>query len=152
MNSNYANWSIVRTIIVFGIGENMSRSNIVLWAKGALEKGDPLKIVDDQFRAPTYAEDLALACVRIAELKAKGVYHVSGPETFSILDLVKKVALFFNLKTDNITPINSNTLNQAAKRPARTGFDISKARNDLGFEPLSFEDSLKEFSKQMQEN
>ena len=36
MNSNYSNWSIARTIIVFGEGENLSRSNIVLWAKEAL--------------------------------------------------------------------------------------------------------------------
>ena len=51
INSGLTKWSIARTIIVYGIAENMSRSNIVLWAKGALEKGTPLNIVDDQFRA-----------------------------------------------------------------------------------------------------
>ena len=35
-------WSIARTIIVYGIVDDMSRSNIVLWAKEALEKGNPL--------------------------------------------------------------------------------------------------------------
>ena len=35
-SSDYINWSIVRTIIVFGEGENLSRSNIVLWAREAL--------------------------------------------------------------------------------------------------------------------
>ena len=39
-NSGLKKWSIARTIIVYGIVENMSRSNVVLWAKGALEKGD----------------------------------------------------------------------------------------------------------------
>ena len=48
-------WSVVRTIIVYGIGEKMSRSNIVLWAKEALEKGNPLTIVNDQYRSPTLA-------------------------------------------------------------------------------------------------
>ena len=31
----------------------------MLWAKNALEKGDPIKVVDDQWRMPTLAEDLA---------------------------------------------------------------------------------------------
>ena len=32
-------WTILRTIIVFGVAENLSRGIIVLWAKSALEKG-----------------------------------------------------------------------------------------------------------------
>ena len=55
-NSEYKNWAIARTIIVYGLVEQMSRSNIVLWAKGALEKGDPINVVDDQFRSPTLAD------------------------------------------------------------------------------------------------
>src|SRR5690606_9134372 len=35
-------WTILRTILVYGVVADMSRSNIVLWAKGALEKGQPL--------------------------------------------------------------------------------------------------------------
>jgi dTDP-4-dehydrorhamnose reductase len=46
-------WSIARTVLVYGVVNDMSRSNIVLWAKGALEKGQPINVVDDQFRTPT---------------------------------------------------------------------------------------------------
>ena len=68
-------WAIARTIIVYGIAEAMSRTNIVLWAKGALEKGEPLSIVDDQFRMPTLAEDLAAGCILIFK-KEIGRAHV----------------------------------------------------------------------------
>lgn len=37
-------WAILRTIIVYGIVDNMSRSNIVLWAKDALTKGQKLDL------------------------------------------------------------------------------------------------------------
>ena len=94
INSAYKNWSVVRTIIVFGEGNNLSRSNIVLWAKDALSSGNELNIIDDQFRAPTWADDLAWACIRIAELHKTGIYHISGPETFSIYELVLRVAKF----------------------------------------------------------
>ena len=73
MNSNYSNWSIARTIIVFGEGENLSRSNIVLWAKEALSRGKALNITDDQFRAPTWADDLAWGCIQICVQKRKGI-------------------------------------------------------------------------------
>ena len=34
-------WSIVRTIIVYGTANNLSRSNLILWAKGALRRFKP---------------------------------------------------------------------------------------------------------------
>ena len=90
-------WAIARTIIVYGIADNMSRSNIVLWAKDALTKGQKINVVDDQFRSPTLAEDLAAGCILIAEKKATGIYHLSGPKTMSILELVYSVADFWKL-------------------------------------------------------
>jgi dTDP-4-dehydrorhamnose reductase len=142
--SNLSNWSIVRTIIVYGIGENLSRSNIVLWAKSALEKGDPLTIVDDQFRSPTYADDLAKGCLLISDKKANGIFHISGKDVMSILELVKRVANFYNLDASKITAIKSDSLNQAAKRPPITGFILDKAITELNYNPLSFEEGLSE--------
>jgi dTDP-4-dehydrorhamnose reductase len=147
--ADYTNWAIARTIIVYGIGENMSRSNIVLWAKGALEQGNPLTIVDDQFRSPTWADDLAMGCWLIAEKDAKGIFHLSGKDFMSILDLVKRVAEFFNLDASNISPIKSDTLNQAAKRPPVTGFILDKAIKELGYNPLSFEEGLKQLEEEL---
>jgi dTDP-4-dehydrorhamnose reductase len=141
--SNYKNWAIVRTIIVFGEGSNLSRSNIVLWAKEALASGKELNIIDDQFRAPTWADDLAWACIRIAMMKKKGMFHISGPETFSIYDLVLRVAKFCGLETESLNKTTSESLNQAAKRPPKTGFDLTKARKEIGYNPMSFEESLK---------
>lgn len=143
------NWGIARTIIVYGIVDNMSRSNIVLWAKDALTKGQNINVVDDQFRSPTLAEDLADGCILIADKKAKGIYHLSGPNTMSILELVYKVADYWKLDKSLVTPSKSNNLNQAAKRPPRTGFDISKARKELGYAPKSFEEGLKILNEQL---
>ena len=143
INSAYKNWSVVRTIIVFGEGNNLSRSNIVLWAKEALSSGNKLNIIDDQYRAPTWADDLAWACIRIAELHKTGIYHISGPETFSIYELVLRVAKFCDLDTKSLNKTTSESLNQAAKRPPKTGFDLSKANVEIDYRPMSFEDSLK---------
>jgi len=135
-------WCILRTCLVYGIVHRMSRSNIVLWAKDALTKGNPINVVDDQFRSPTLAEDLAQGCILAAQKSAHGIYHISGKDTMSILDLVYKVAAFWNLDTACVKPIKSNTLNQAAKRPPRTGFILDKANRELNYQPHSFEEGL----------
>ncbi|KAA3644451.1 MAG: SDR family NAD(P)-dependent oxidoreductase [Bacteroidetes bacterium] len=135
-------WAIVRTIIIYGIVEDMSRSNIVLWAKSALEKKQVLNIVNDQFRSPVLAEDLAMGCILIAEKNAEGIFHISGKDVMSIVELVKRVATYYNLDDSYIHEISSKSLNQAAKRPPRTGFILDKARTILGYEPHSFEEGI----------
>ncbi|MBP8033062.1 MAG: NAD(P)-dependent oxidoreductase, partial [Bacteroidia bacterium] len=50
-------WAMARTVLVYGIVDNMSRSNIVLWVKQNLEQGKTINVVDDQYRTPTLAED-----------------------------------------------------------------------------------------------
>ena len=49
----------------------------MLWGRGALIKGDPLNIIDDQF-VPTLAEDLAQACQLAIE---KGSGNISQEKT-----------------------------------------------------------------------
>lgn len=135
-------WSILRTVLVIGMAEDLSRSNIVLWAKGALEKGQAINVVDDQFRTPTLAEDLAQGALLAATQQAQGIFNISGPDFMSIYELVGKVADHFKLSMETVTRVDSSTLNQPAKRPPRTGFDISKAKRELGFKPHSFEQAL----------
>lgn len=136
------NWAIIRTILVYGILKDMSRSNIVLWAKGALEKRNPINVVNDQWRMPTLAEDLARACLLAVEHKAKGIYHISGKDMMSIVDIVNGVADFWKLDKTIINEISSESLGQEAKRPKKTGFILDKAMTDLNYQPHSFEEGL----------
>lgn len=135
-------WAALRTVLVYGVAEDMSRSNIVLWAKSALEKGQPLRIVSDQFRSPTLAEDLATGCILAAKQRAQGIYNISGKDQMSVLELVKRVADYFDLPTEQITAVSSAELNQRAARPLVTGFVLEKARRELGYEPHSFEEGI----------
>ncbi|MBK8614019.1 MAG: SDR family oxidoreductase [Flavobacteriales bacterium] len=149
MNAGLERWAIARTIIVYGIAEGLSRSNVVLWAKSALEKGQPIKVVDDQWRMPTLAEDLADGCIRIAERGATGIFNLSGPDGMNILELVQRVGAFFQLDTSVVTPVKSDSLGQPAKRPPHTGFVLDKARRELGYAPHGFEAGLAVLKEQL---
>lgn len=142
IKASKAKWAILRTIIVFGIVSDMSRSNIVLWAKGALEKGNPLNIVNDQWRMPTLAEDLADCCLLAIEHQGQGVFNVSGKDLMSISELVARVADFWNLDKSLINEVSAAALNQPAKRPVKTGFILDKAMTQLHYQPHSFEEGL----------
>lgn len=151
VQSSKLKWAILRTVLVYGIVDNMSRSNIVLWAKGALEKGEPINVVDDQFRSPTLAEDLADGCILAVEKNATGIFNISGKDQFAIIDLVKEVADYYNLDKSLINPVSSKTLNQPAKRPPVTGFILDKARRELGYEPHSFREGIAIMEQQLAE-
>ena len=145
-------WSIARTIIIYGITDNMSRSNLVLWAKKEMDNGNCINVINDQFRSPTFAEDLAKGCISIVDHSAFGVYHLSGPKTYSILELVNIVADFYKLDKSLINPISTASLNQPAKRPLVTGFIIDKAIKDFGYNPVDFLEGISIMDQQIKNN
>ncbi len=145
-------WAIARTMLVYGIVDNYSRSNIVLWAKQNLEQGKTINVVDDQFRTPTLAEDLADGCILLAQKKAQGVYNISGKDFMSILELVYRVADYYKLDKSLVKPSKSADIKQPAMRPPRTGFIIDKAKKELGYNPHSFEEGIKMMDEQLEKN
>ena len=149
LHSHTVKWTILRTIIVFGVGENLSKGNIVLWAKNALAKNNPLNIIDDQYRAPTLADDLADICILAAKKKALGVFNASGKDIMSIYEIVERVAKHYGNSTDNLKKISTAMLNQKAVRPPKTGFILDKSINELGYKPHSFEECLDIIDQQL---
>lgn len=152
VKTSSGDWTIVRTGLVYGISVDMSRSNIVLWVKKALEEGRELNLVDDQIRTPTLAEDLAEGCVLIAEKKATGVFNISGKELLTPYDMAVETAAFFKLDQSKIKKVNSRDFTQTAKRPLKTGFIIDKAVDFLNYRPHSFKEGIAIMAKQINFN
>ncbi len=142
-------WAIARTVLVFGIVSDMSRTNIILWVKKSLEEGKQINVVTDQFRTPTLAEDLALGCWLIAQKEAQGIFNISGSDFLTPYEMAIKTANFYGLPVDLIQQADSSTFSQPAKRPPRTGFILDKARRELGYQPRSFDEGIALMAKQV---
>ncbi len=136
------NWAIARTVLVYGTGEQLKRSNIVLWAIDQLSRGNTISIVDDQWRTPTYAPDLAEGLQKLVRFSKQGVYNLSGREFLSMYDFVQRIASVFDLDASLIKRANSSSFSQTAPRPPATGFITLKAETELGFRPRSVEKAL----------
>lgn len=142
-------WTIIRTVLVYGVTRDMSRLNIVLWVKKSLEAGKTIRVVNDQWRTPTLAEDLATGCWLAAQKKAIGIFHVSGAEMMTPYDIAMRTAEHFRLDKSLIQETNSTEFKQPARRPLKTGFIIEKARKELGYQPHSFREGLSIISTQL---
>ncbi|MFQ5334775.1 MAG: SDR family oxidoreductase [Flavobacteriales bacterium] len=142
-------WSILRTCILYGVGLHLVRNNIVLWLKGELEAGREVSVVYDQYRSPTLAEDLASACLLAVVKQSTGIYHVSGKDIMSILEMAQRLAVHYGLDKNLIKPISAATLNQVAKRPRKTGFILDKAVKELAYSPHTFEQALDIIASQL---
>ena len=135
-------WAIARTVLVFGIVPDMSRTNIILWVKKSLEEGKQINVVTDQFRTPTLAEDLAIGCWLIAQKEAEGIFNISGEELLTPYEMAIKTAEFYHLNKELIKPADSSTFSQPARRPPRTGFILTKAKTVLGYKPRTFNEGI----------
>lgn len=142
-------WAIARTVLVYGIASDMSRSNIILWVKKSLESGKTVQAVNDQWRTPTLAEDLADGCILIMEKEATGIYNISGKDLLNPYQMACMTADYFGLDKSLIKEVDSNIFSQPAKRPLKTGFLIEKAQKELGYSPKSFMDGIGILSKQI---
>ena len=152
VESSGLDYALLRTIIIYGVVDDVQRSNLVLWTKSSLEQQKEINVITDQYRSPTLAEDLAQACILAMQQRAQGIYHICGPEEDldSIINLAFKVADFFGLDPSYIKPIDSASLNQPAKRPPRTGFILDKARRELGYAPHRFVEGLQILKGQLE--
>ena len=136
-------FSIVRTCLVYGNTLTGTRSNIINWVKKSLEEGKPIKVVSDQWRTPTYAEDLADGVLLVIEKVATGLWHISGKDVLTPYEMAVQTASYCKLDPSLIEKVNAGNFSQPGKRPPNTSFDISKARQELGFEPIDFAEGLR---------
>jgi dTDP-4-dehydrorhamnose reductase len=135
--------AVVRTCLVYGHTHNGSRSNIISWVKNNLSQGKPIKVVNDQWRTPTLVQDLAKGTLLVAQKRATGIFHISGNEMLTPYGIAMATAAYYNLDSKLIEEVTANTFTQPAQRPAKTGFDISKAQAQLGYQPHPFAEGLK---------
>ena len=142
-------WAILRTVLVYGVTQDMGRSNIVLWVKKNLEEGKTINVVNDQWRTPTLAEDLAMGCLLAAEMNAKGIFNISGAEMMTPYDIAIATAEFFKLDKSLIQQTDSTRFTQPARRPPKTGLIIEKAKKQLGYRPHAFKEGLALVARQL---
>lgn len=104
-----------------------------------------IAVVNDQFGSPTYANDLAQACLQIAtqlDTHNAGLYHYSNGGETSWFAFAK--ALFSHINRDvRLTPLASKDYITKAQRPLYTALDTNKIAEVFQVQISQWEDSLR---------
>ena len=140
--SSRLNWSIARTVLLYGKADPSKRSNFIYWVKQNLEAGKQIKVVNDQIRTPTFIPDLAIGIGLMIEKGARGIFHLSGKDILTPYEMAILIAKHLHLNESLIEPVDASIFTQIGKRPLKTGFVIDKAVKELGYDPTSFKNAL----------
>ncbi len=149
MNSKVPH-AIARTILVYGYIKYASRKNLVTWVIESLKENKMIKVVADQIRTPTLAEDVASGCLLILKNGREGMFHIGGLDTLSPYDMAIRTAKIFDLDSSFIEKVTTAYFPQPAKRPLITGLIIEKAIRELNYKPHCFDEGLLLIRKQME--
>lgn len=141
-------FTILRTNVLYGFARN-SRPDFVRWVINSLTKKERIRIVKDQINNPTFIDDLVQAINKIIEFKKTGIYNIGGKEFLSRLEFTNRIADYFKLDRNLITPITTEELNQPARRPLKSGLWTLKAETELGYKPHSISESLMVMKKEL---
>jgi dTDP-4-dehydrorhamnose reductase len=120
---------IVRTSWLYSeYGNNFVKTMLRL-----AETRDEISVVNDQTGSPTYAKDLAFFLLKIIDTSSEeyGTYHYSSEGNISWYDFA--VQIFKQHKRAvRVVPIPTSAYPTAAKRPAYSVMDLSKAKITFG--------------------
>lgn len=121
--------TVLRPSVIYGL----TSENFVTWALTELDAGNELDIVDDQVSTPTYAPDLADACLEIADREQTGLYHAAGPESLSRYEFTSTLAEVCGYDPALVSPISTEALGQEASRPADSSLDSGRLYEALDY-------------------
>ncbi len=135
--------TIVRPAFIYGeIWEGL-KGSFLHWVKNNLEQHKPIKVVSDQLRTPTYVRDICKGIETIIDKEATGTYHLAGKDIISPYDTALTTAKVLGLNAALIENVTADTFPEPVKRAKRSGLEIEKARRELGYEPVSFEEGVR---------
>ena len=142
--------AIVRTSLLYGKNESHTKkTHLLTWAKQTLEAGKPLKMINDQWRRPTFVGDLVDACLLILKKRFEGIFHVTGTEDFTPHSMISASARYWGYDEALIEAIDTNTLGQVAKRPLKTILCLENTQKKLDYRPHTLLDALKLMDKRL---
>lgn len=136
-------YTIVRPVFIYGPHWEGMRPGFIQWVQQNLQAGKTIKVVSDQLRTPTFANDICKGIEQIMVQKKQGVYHLAGKDILSPYSMALTVARVLGLNESLIVEVNSDSFPEPVRRSGKSGLKIDKAIRELNYRPLSFEEGVR---------
>lgn len=122
--------TILRSSVLYGL----PNQNFLTWILRNLHDNQSIDVVDDQIGSPTYAADLAEACLRVGQQNVTGLFHAGGPDNISRYEFTKELIETCGFRSKDVNPITTEELNQQAPRPFDSSLNSTKLYETIGFQ------------------
>ena len=116
--------------------------NFVMQVIKRLGAGESMRVPSDQYGNPTLADNLAEGIVALLTLGKTGIYNVAGSDFMDRYSFALLIADVFGLDKTLISPIDTQSLGQKAKRPLRAGLIVEKVERETGVKMLGAREGL----------
>ncbi len=143
VKTNAHDYAIMRPVFIYGKVWEGLRPSFLHWVKNNLELGKPIKVVNDQFRTPTYVIDLCKGLEAMITKNVHGDFHLAGKDILTPYQMALSVADVLQLDRTLIEPVTSDTFPEPVKRSKKSGLKIDKAVEQLNYNPVDFEKGVK---------
>jgi dTDP-4-dehydrorhamnose reductase len=135
---------ILRPSVIYGSTPAAGKVNFALWLIETLQKGEKVRIINDQWNTPTLNTNLSEMTIEILERRLTGIYHSCGATRVSRYEFAMKIAEAFNLNSSLIQKVTSSEFHWIARRPIDSSLDTTLANRMLHVKPLNLADALQQ--------
>jgi dTDP-4-dehydrorhamnose reductase len=125
---------IIRTCGLYGVhGSGGKGTNFVETMLKLAERGNPIKVVNDQRCTPSYTVDVAQATAALITTGRYGLYHITNAGSATWFEFAQTIFRLTDIKAD-VRPISSAEFGATARRPSFSVLDNSLLSGGAGVE------------------
>jgi dTDP-4-dehydrorhamnose reductase len=141
VRASAARFLIVRTAWLYGhLGRNFVETVLRL-----AEGGQDLRIVRDQWGAPTNARDLAVILGELLGGRARGVLHATNAGRCSWYEYAREILRIAGIEGVQVEPVPSSSYPRPARRPSFSVLSLERLSAVLGWTPRPWQEALLEY-------
>ncbi|WAM23581.1 SDR family oxidoreductase [Myxococcus sp. NMCA1] len=137
--------AVARTAVVYGWPPVEGRLNFGAWLVTALEKGQQVRLFEDQIVSPSFADNVAAMLVELGTRRLGGVWNTCGGTVIDRVGFGLALCEVFGFDARLIVPSRMAELKLASPRPLKSGLRTDKVRAELSVPPLALAESLSRF-------
>ena len=131
------NHLIVRSGWVYGAGKGF-----VDWVLGRLDRGETLRVVNDQVGSPTWVGELAKALLVLTEKPVWGTFHFVNKGETHWLGVARVIAECLGVEHAPLEELSLADLARPAPRPRYSALDVTKFEDRTGERVAPWNDAV----------
>lgn len=137
-------YAIVRVVVVYGKALPGQHGNILQLVANRLRAGEPIRVVSDQWRTPTFVGDISRGVAQLMHHPGNGIYHLCGSDCLTVAEMAYRVADYLKLDRSLIHPVTTEEMAESTPRPRFSGLSIAKAQQEINYQPHTLDEGIKE--------